>query len=124
MIIKLYDAGKEIKKYDSLEILELQILLKNKKICGNYNIEFYGDSKEIIRSLIWNIFETTRINVNSYIEQIQIIDSLKCAKDDFFSSIFYLIVCKEYKCNISFFDDTLKVNFNNLDLTYEINFLE
>lgn len=123
MEIKLYEAGDNVKNYSSFESIELMAIMKDKNLSSKYELEFIGDNKEITRQLIWNIFDANnRINITCYLNNLQIIDNLKCDKNDFFSSIFYLI--NNEKCNISYFDKQLRFYFYELNLDYFINFME
>ena len=130
MIIKVYEAGEEIKKYNSFDSLELQAILKDDGLnclSDRYNLEFHGDAREIIRTIIWEIFEKKeKVNVCLYSgdEKTLIIDNLKASKDDFFSSVFNLIVCKSIETKIYFFDKDLMIYFKEFNIEYNIRFLE
>ena len=130
MLIKLYEAGEEIKTYNSFDNLELKAILKDdnlKCLSHIYNIDFFGDAREIIRGIIWEIMEgKVKVNVCLYSgdEKTLIIDNLKASKDDFFSSIFHLIVCKRIEPEICFFDKDLMIYFKELNIEYNIRFLD
>ena len=130
MVIKLFEAGDEIKNYNSFDSSELQTILKDNSINGlssRYNLEFYGDAMKIIRTIIWEIFEKKeKVNVCLYLgdDKILIIDNLKASKDDFFSSVFHLVVCKSIEPKIYFFDKGLIIYFKEFNIEYNINFLE
>ena len=130
MIIKLFEAGQEIKSYNNFESLELKTVFRDgglNCLSEKYNLKFFGDSREIIRAIIWEMLERKeKVNICLYAgdKKTLIIDNLKASKDDFFSSIFHLIVCKSVEPEIAFFNKDLIIYFKELNIEYNIRFLD
>ena len=125
MVIRLFEAGKEIKNYNSFESIELKTVLKDNNLNGlssKYELKFYGNSEEILKALIYDIFINDNIFLIIFNNNIRTIDNIKCNKHELFSSIFELIIFKKMKCRISYFDRYLKVSFDEIKTDYFIRF--
>lgn len=125
LIIRLFEAGQEIKSYNNFESMELQAIFKNKTLNSKYNLEFYGDSSEILKAIMNNVFKDYE-NVFSSIfcNNYRIIDNVKSCKFNFMSQIFNLILFEKVKLNIQFFDNHLIINIKELKIEYYIKFVK
>lgn len=124
-MIKLYEAGDEIKIYNSFEPIELNTILKDNNLNGlssKYELKFYGNNENIIKTLIYDIFINDNIFLIMFNNNIRTIDNIKCNKHELFSSIFELIIFKKMKCKISYFDRCLKISFDEIKTDYFIKF--
>lgn len=125
MIIKLYEAGDEIKSYNSFDSIELDAIFKDNNLNGlssKYELKFYGNSENIIKTLIYDIFINNNIFLIMFNNDIRTIDNIKCNKHELFASIFELIIFKKMKCIISYFDRYLKISFDEIKTDYFIRF--
>lgn len=125
MIIRLFEAGDEIKSYNSFNSIELNTILKDNNINGlssKYELKFYGDNEEILKALIYDIFINDDIFLIMFNNDMRTVDSIKCNKHELFSSLFELIIFKKMKCRISYFDRYLKVSFDEIKTDYFIRF--
>ena len=127
MIIRLFEAGDEIKSYNSFDSMELQTILKDNNLNGlssRYELKFFGNNENMIKALIYDIFIKNDIFLIVFNNDIRTIDNVKCNKHDLFSSIFELLCFKKLKCKISYFDRYLKISFDEIKTDYFIRFLE
>ena len=125
MIIKLFEAGDEVKNYNSFDSLELQTILKDNSTNGlssKDELKFYGNNENIIKALIYDIFIKNDIFLIVFNNDIRTIDSIKCNKHELFSSIFELLCFRKLKCKISYFDRYLKISFEEIKTDYFIRF--
>ena len=126
MIIKVYEVCEEIKSYNSFDSLELQTILKDDNSNGlssKYELKFFGNSENIIKALIYDIFIKDDIFLIMFNNDIRTIDNIKCNKHELFSSIFELLCSKKLKCRISYFDRYLKISFDEIKTDYFIRFV-
>ena len=125
MIIKLFEVGDEIKSYNSFNSIELQAILKDNNLNGlssKYELKFFGNSENIIKALIYDIFVKNDVFLIMFNNDIRTIDNVKCNKHELFSSIFELLCFKKLKCKISYFDRYLKISFDEIKTDYFIRF--
>ena len=125
MIIKLFEAGDEIKNYDSFDFIELQAILKDDNLddlSSKYELNIYGNNENMIKALIYDIFIKDDIFLIMFNNDIRIVDNVKCNKHELFSSIFELLCFKKLKCKISYFDRYLKISFDEIKTDYFIRF--
>ena len=54
-MIKLYKVCDEIKSYNNFDSIELNTILKDKILSSKYELEFHGDSTEIIKIIMRKI---------------------------------------------------------------------
>ena len=126
MIIKLFEAGDEIKSYDNFNSIELQAILKDNNLDGlssKYELKFFGNGESIIRALIYDVFIKDDIFLIVFNNDIRTIDNVKCNKHELFASIFELLCFRKLKCKISYFDRYLKISFDEIKTDYFIRFI-
>ena len=126
MIIKLFEAGDEIKSYDNFNSIELQAILKDNNLDGlssKYELKFFGNGESIIRALIYDVFIKDDIFLIVFNNDIRTIDNVKCNKHELFASIFELLCFRKLKCKISYFDRYLKISFDEIKTDYFIRFV-
>ena len=123
MIIKLYEACDEIKSYNNFESIELNAIFKDKILSSRYELEFFGDGTEIIKTIMNNIFKDyNNVYASIFYNSYRLIDNVKACKFNFMSQIFNLILFEKIKCKITYFDKHLKINIKELNIEYYITF--
>ena len=123
MIIKLYEAGDEIKSYNNFNSMELNAIFKDKILSSKYEIEFFGDGTEIIKTIMNDVFNDYKnVYASIFYNNYRLINNVKACKFDFMSQIFNLILFEKVKYKITYFDKHLKINIKELDIKYYVTF--
>lgn len=127
MIIRLFKAGQEVKEYNNFESMELQEILKDTSLDAlstKYNLEFYGNNEEILKELLNIVYsDSNEILLSMFNNHTKTIDNIRCFKLSLFAQIFELIIFKNMKCRIEFFDRRLMIIFKEISTEYYIKFI-
>lgn len=120
MIIRLYEAGQEIKSYNSFDSLELIAVMKDSVLNSKYELKFYGNKIDMIKSIL-NLYS----NDNCYLKLWDlnsnlILDDVKCNKYDASSQIFNFIDVNRFDCDIQMFEGMLNITFEKLNIKYSL----